>query len=144
MADTPIPPAYDRLTGLVEAALGQSRVVRPALHSRVIPHLPPIRRGPAEHVIRRIDRSGLFEPTALADLEALLVQVECAVEQGTRDVFRANECDPGHGHVERERTPAVTELAAAAVDLRDLHRRIGAALDAVEAVRIANRLAGEG
>ena len=139
----PIPAAPDRLTALVEAALGQSREVRTAVQVRTLPHLPPTRRGAAEHLVRRIDRGQLFDVHALHDLEALIHQLERLVEEKTREVFRPNECDPSQGHVERVRDAAATALAEAAGELRILHRGIAAVLNAVEALRIANRVAGE-
>ena len=69
-------PAPDRFTALVEAALGQARIVRSMIHDMVIPHLAPLKRGAAEHIARSIDRSRIFCPEMVHDLEALLTFLE--------------------------------------------------------------------
>lgn len=139
--ESPSPAGPDRLTVLVETVLGQSRAVRTVLLDVVRPRLPPIGRGAAEHLVRRIDRGQLLDREALHDLEALLDRLERLVGQGTRQVWRPNECDPSHGHVEHVRDAAATALGAAVDELRLLHRGIAAVQDALEAQRIANRLA---
>ena len=134
------PCTTDRLTALVELALGQARRSRAAILDTVQPVLPPARRLSAERMMRLIETGRIFRSVVLDELEALIRQVEAEIAAGTTNAFRANECDPRQGYVEPVQDDRATALRPALEDLRLLHRRITGVIDAVEAQRVAAAL----
>ena len=132
--------ASDRFTGLVEIALGQSRVIHAMLQDVVVPHLPPLRRGIAEEVARRVDRGRIFDQEMLHDLEALIVFIEREAEFGVHHGWKADACHIRGGWPTIWRDGRSTDLVRSCGELRGLRVAIAAVLDAVEAERVANRL----
>lgn len=132
--------APTRLTGLVEAALGQSRTIRAMLHDQVIPHLPPLRRGAAEHVARQLAPSQIFRTELLHDLDALISLSEREAEAGTHVGWEADECHTRGGWPTLWRDERAAALAASAAELRRFRNSITTVLDALEAERLTNRL----
>ena len=130
----------DPLASSVEWTLGQARVVGTILYDAVIPHLPPLKRGAAEHVARRITRSRIFEETMLHDLDALIALVEREAETGTHRGWQADEHHIRGGWPLIHRDERAEALARSAAELRGLHDGIAGVLDAVEAERVRNRL----
>nr|WP_111297749.1 hypothetical protein [Paracoccus saliphilus] len=129
-----------RFTSRVEAVLGQSRSIRAMLQDEVVPHLPPARRGAAEHIARRLVPSRIFTSETLHDLDALIAQLEREAEAGT---YAGWEADDGHsrgGWPTVWRDQPATSLNASAAELRRFRMSITTVLDALEAERVANRL----
>ena len=138
--DCTVPEPADRVTGLIELALGQTRQAHAAILDAIHPNLPPARRLGAERMMRLLETSGIFRVPVLDELDALIRQVEQESTNGTSDYFRPNESDPAEGHVERIHDARATALVPAQDVLRLLHRRITDVMDAVEAQRIASAL----
>lgn len=131
-----------RFTGLVEGALGQSRTIRAMLLDQVVPHLPPARRGAAEHVARQLVPSRVFGSAMLMDLDALIAFLEGEAEAGTHTGWEADDAHSRGGWPTIWRDERAASLTASAAELRGLRTAITAVLDALEAERIANRLMG--
>ena len=139
-ADCTVPGPIDRVTGLIELALGQTRRAHAAILDTVHPNLAPARRLGAERMMRLLETSGIFRIPVLDELDALIRQVEREIANGTSEAFRSNESDPAEGHVERVHDSRAITLVPALDALRLLHRRITDVMDAVEAQRIASAL----
>lgn len=138
--DCTVPEPADRVTGLIELALGQTRQAHTAILDTIHPNLPPARRLGAERMMRLLETSGIFRVPVLDELDALIRQVEQEIANGTSETFRPNESDPTEGHVERVHDAHALALEPAQGSLRLLHRRITDVMDAVEAQRIASAL----
>ena len=139
-ADCTVPAPADRVTGLIELALGQTRQAHAAILDTIYPSLLPARRLGAERMMRLLETSGIFRVPVLDELNALIRQVEREIANGTSETFRPNESDPDEGHVERVHDAHALALEPAQDALRLLHRRITDVMDAVEAQRIASAL----
>lgn len=131
-----------RFTGLVEGALGQSRTIRAMLLDHVVPHLPPARRGAAEHVARQLIPSRVFASAMLHDLDALIALLGHEAQAGTRTGWEADEAHSRGGWPTIWRDERAASLTASAAELRRFRTAITTVLDALEAERIANRLMG--
>lgn len=125
---------------LVEAVLAQSRSIRAMLLDEVVPHLPPVRRGAAEHVARRLIPSRIFASETLHDLDALIAQLEREAEAGTYAGWEADDAHSRGGWPTIWRDVRAASLTASAAELQRFRMSITAVLDALEAERIANRL----
>lgn len=132
-----------RFTTAVEQALGQARTIRAMVYDTVIPHLPPLRRGAAEHIIRLIDRRRIFNEATLHDLDALITLVEREAEVGTHYGWQADDDHVRGGWPTVHRDERASALSSSASELGRFHRAIAAVLDAAEAERAANRLLAE-
>lgn len=129
-----------RLTGLVEAVLGQSRTIRAMLHDEVVPHLPPARRGAAEHVARQLIPSRVFASAMLHDLDALIALLEREAAAGTHAGWEGDDGHSRGGWPTIWRDERAASLTASAAELRQFGASITAVFDALEAERLANRL----
>lgn len=129
----PLPP----LAGLVMAALFQARTAREMLHQDVVPHLPPLRRGAAEHVAKQLSAQRILRAELLHDLDALIALVEREAERGTWTGWEADEAHTRGGWTTIWRDERASSLAAAAGELRALRASIAAILDWREAMRLA-------
>jgi hypothetical protein len=140
MPVTTLPTSPDSLTSAVERGLGQARVVRSMLYDSVIPHLPNLKRGAAEHIARRINRGSIFDETMLHDLGALIALVEREAEAGTHRGWQADENHIEGGRPLIHRDERAEALASSTIHLRGFHEGIAAVLDTVEAERVRQRL----
>mgnify|MGYP001165755683 FL=1 len=138
-ARTPAP-RPDPLASSVEWTLGQARLVGTIIYDLVLPNLPPIKRGAAEHLLRRISRSRIFDETMLNDLGALIALVERESEAGTHRGWQADAHHIRSGWPVIQRDARAEALASSATALRDLRMGIEAVLDVVEAARVRDRL----
>lgn len=137
-----MPCALDRVTALVEHALGQARRTHAAILESVHPLLHPAKRLGAERAMRQLETSRLFRTEVLDELDALMMQVEREIAAGRSKTFRPHESDPSEGHVETSYDQRAAELTEALAELRALDAAITAVLDAVEARRVAATLLG--
>ncbi|EAR51818.1 hypothetical protein OG2516_15994 [Oceanicola granulosus HTCC2516] len=129
-----------QLAAAVEQALDQARAIRAMLYDTVIPHLPPLRRGAAEHIIRCIDRGSIFLEKMLHDLDALIALVEREAEAGTRHGWQADDNHVRGGWPTLHRDERASALSWSASELSRFHGAIAAVLDAAKAERATTRL----
>lgn len=127
-------------SGLVLAALQQSRTVREMLRDQVVPHLPPLRRGAADHVARQLASNRILRDELLHDLDALIALVESEAERGTWTGWEADEGHTRGGWTTIWRDERAIILGASATELRALRAAVAAILDLREAVRLTERL----
>lgn len=124
--------------GLVLPALCQARTVRQMLHDHVVPHLPPLRRGAAEHLANQLSASRILRAELLHDLDALISLVESEAERGTWMGWESDEAHSRGGWTTIWRDERAICLAASTAELRTLRATITAVLDWCEAMCLAD------
>lgn len=142
MAAENLPSAPDRVTALVERALNRARLAEDAIHETILPALPPTRRLGAERLLRGFRGRVMLRDALVEEVDALVRLIETEIAGGSHATFRANEFDPSHGHIETVLGERAKALAGTVPILHDLRAAMADALDAVEALRLTDRVIG--
>ena len=79
------------VSSLVAEALSQARVASAAIEDRVVPRLPPLKRGPAIDVLRRLESMSMFSDRFVRDLESFIVALDECIDAGTTLHWHADE-----------------------------------------------------
>lgn len=126
--------------GLVLPALCQARTVREMLRDQVVPHLPPLRRGAAEHLAKQLSMSRILRAELLHDLDALISLVESEADRGTWMGWEADEAHSRGGWTTIWRDERAICLATSAGELRALRTSVAAVLDWQNTLRLTARM----
>ena len=141
MSDLDIRPTDVAASALM--VLGHARSAQDALHETIIPAMAPARRSASERLARRLRRGDVVTDDVLRDLDALVGVLDREIAAETWDGWQSDDHHVRGGWPVRDCSKRAAQLASAVPALRRLSASIGKALDAAQAIRIAETLAGE-
>ncbi|WP_281968661.1 hypothetical protein [Roseovarius nanhaiticus] len=137
------PTSEEMPISMVAYAIRKARLANEMVISVVVPLLPPLRRGIAEDIGRRLDGNHFISEAFLRDLTALIDFLAREIAHGTQCAWVADEHDVSGGHDVMHRDDRALALSKASIDLVYLHNAIADVLDFEKAERIAGAVIRE-
>jgi hypothetical protein len=126
----------------VARTLSQARSARKCIEATVIPHIPPLHRGFAIDILRRINGTTVLEEHFLRDIEIFIENLESRVRDGTTAYWQGDDHHIDGGYEVVMRDDNARALSTAVQKLGVFRDSLVTAMAAIEAVRAVEDLLG--